>query len=127
MMRPTTSSVVRSRTTDSRRSRFSSLSRRYRTIIRGYTREAGVRNLEREIGAICRKVARKRAEGSEESVEVTPDDGRGNARCAKGSLTRRLSSGRRTPVLRWGSPGHPSAARFCLSRPPGCQAVGRSR
>ena len=44
-----------------------------RAIIRGYTREAGVRNLEREIGAICRKVARRRAEGSETPVEVTPD------------------------------------------------------
>jgi ATP-dependent Lon protease len=44
-----------------------------RAIIRGYTREAGVRNLEREIGAICRKVARRRAEGSEAVVEVTPD------------------------------------------------------
>ena len=44
-----------------------------RAIIRGYTREAGVRNMEREIGAICRKVARKRAEGFDASIEVTPD------------------------------------------------------
>jgi ATP-dependent Lon protease len=44
-----------------------------RTIIRGYTREAGVRNLEREIGAICRKVARRRAEGHTGKVRVTPD------------------------------------------------------
>jgi ATP-dependent Lon protease len=32
-----------------------------------------VRNLERELGALCRKVARRRAEGREEAVEVTPD------------------------------------------------------
>ena len=43
-----------------------------RAIIRGYTREAGVRNLEREIGAICRKAARRRAEGAAAPVEVTP-------------------------------------------------------
>jgi ATP-dependent Lon protease len=33
-------------------------------IVQGYTREAGVRGLEREIGAVCRKLARKKAEGS---------------------------------------------------------------
>jgi ATP-dependent Lon protease len=42
-------------------------------IIRGYTREAGVRNLEREIGALCRKVARRRAEGDEAKVVITPE------------------------------------------------------
>jgi ATP-dependent Lon protease len=42
-------------------------------VIRGYTREAGVRNLEREIGALCRKVARRRAEGDLVKVAITPD------------------------------------------------------
>ncbi len=41
-----------------------------RQVIRGYTREAGVRNLEREIGSLCRKVARRRAEGDETAVEI---------------------------------------------------------
>ena len=44
-----------------------------RNVIRGYTREAGVRNLEREIGALCRKVARRRAEGDEARVAITPE------------------------------------------------------
>jgi ATP-dependent Lon protease len=44
-----------------------------RAVIRGYTREAGVRNLEREIGSICRKAARRRAEGDETPLVVTPD------------------------------------------------------
>jgi ATP-dependent Lon protease len=43
------------------------------TVIRGYTREAGVRNLEREIGSLCRKVARRRAEGDESKITITPD------------------------------------------------------
>ena len=42
-----------------------------RAVIRGYTREAGVRNLEREIGALCRKAARRRAEGNEEPLTIT--------------------------------------------------------
>jgi ATP-dependent Lon protease len=43
-----------------------------RSVIRGYTREAGVRNLEREIGSICRKVARRRAEGDQAKVTIAP-------------------------------------------------------
>ncbi len=42
-------------------------------VIRGYTREAGVRNLEREIGSICRKLARRQAEGQAVEVTVTPE------------------------------------------------------
>jgi len=44
-----------------------------RLLARGYTREAGVRSLEREIASVCRKVARRRAEGDTEAVRVTPD------------------------------------------------------
>jgi ATP-dependent Lon protease len=45
-----------------------------RRIIAGYTREAGLRNLEREIGTVCRGVATKVAEESIESASIGLDD-----------------------------------------------------
>lgn len=42
------------------------------TIIRSYTREAGVRNLEREIGAVNRKVVTRIAEGNKKKIKITP-------------------------------------------------------
>ena len=45
-----------------------------KAIIRDYTREAGVRNLEREIGAVLRNTAMKIAEGAKQKIVIEPKD-----------------------------------------------------
>ena len=79
-------------------------------------REAGVRNLEREIGAICRKIARRRAEGQGGKIRVTPTSCR---RCSgrRATSTRKWRSARRTPAWRSAWHGRRSAARCCSSKP----------
>ena len=44
-----------------------------RRLIRGYTREAGLRNLEREVGRLCRKIAREVVEGRRGAFHVTDE------------------------------------------------------
>ncbi len=48
-----------------------------RAIVGDYTREAGVRNMEREVANVCRKAAREIAEGVETPILITPEKVRG--------------------------------------------------
>ena len=67
-------------------------------VIRHYTREAGVRNLEREIGHLCRKVAVKIAEGESQQVEISADE-------VAGLLGKRRFHGMEEVVERISVPG----------------------
>ncbi len=44
-----------------------------KSVINGFTREAGLRNLERQIGSLCRKVAKKIATGENSKTHILPD------------------------------------------------------
>jgi ATP-dependent Lon protease len=54
-----------------KRSQLTFTDKGLRTIIREYTREAGVRQLERQLAAVCRKAARRVAEGETEKMSTT--------------------------------------------------------
>ena len=93
-----------------------------RKVIADYTREAGLRNLEREIAAICRKIARKHAEGRKAATTVT----KAEVADALGppAISARSPTGPGPPAWRPAWPGPPPAARSSSSRRPGCPARG---
>ncbi len=83
-------------------SRFILGEREILTIIREYTREAGVRSLSREIATLCRKAARLIAEKSVPSVEINQDllhDFLGNARYRYGVRSEEAEIGAVTGLV----------------------------
>ena len=92
-------------------------------IVRGYTREAGVRNLEREIGAICRKIARRSPKATPPSLDVTPEVVE-EMLGAPVHLDEQMKDRTRTRVSRSAWPGPPSAAMSFSSRRHAWRAAG---
>ena len=84
-------------------------------LIDGYTREAGVRNLERQIASVCRKAAKLIANGEVKSITV-------NEKKLREFLGPRKfrTDKKNTPAgseLSRDSHGRPSVARRCLLKP----------
>ena len=122
--RRATSCRASSRRTGSSRSRCEITDAALRPIIDDYTREAGVRNLEREIGAVLRNAAVRIAEGTASSVR---DRRRRPARDPRRRARSRTRS-RCAPACRASRPasrGRRSAATSCSSRRRACPGSGQ--
>ena len=71
-------------------------------MISGYTREAGVRNLERKIGEICRKAAREIYQGDKTKIKITESNLEKNILKRKNTaLTRRMNRMRLVLCVDW--------------------------
>jgi ATP-dependent Lon protease len=89
-------------------------------VIADYTREAGVRNLDREIANLCRKVARRVAEGK--GAGVTIEAKQLPTLLGPVRFESEVAEQRPTPAWSPAWPGRPPAATSCSSRPPACPA-----
>jgi ATP-dependent Lon protease len=97
-----------------------------REIVRSYTREAGVRNLERAIAAVCRKHARRVASGGAGRLTVTPEVARELLGAPQYRVETQLERRGQRPGVAVGLAWTPQGATSSSSRRPACRATGAS-